>query len=75
MNSSMTKWTTGLGALLLCLGFSDGTLAQQRPRNIIFIIGDGMGLHQVSAKKKLYFERTITVSHSHYCSGAIEAVE
>jgi len=45
----MTNWYTGLGALLLCLGFSEVTLAQQRPRNIIFIIGDGMGLHQVSA--------------------------
>ena len=49
MKSRMTNWTTGLGALLLCLGFSEVTLAQQRPRNIIFIIGDGMGLHQVSA--------------------------
>ena len=49
MKSRMTKFYTGLGALLLGLGLSEVTLAQQSPRNIILIIGDGMGLHQVSA--------------------------
>jgi alkaline phosphatase len=56
MKSLFTKFYPGLGAFLLCLGFSDGTLAQQRPRNIILIIGDGMGLHQVSAS---YLQQTL----------------
>ncbi|MBR1630988.1 MAG: alkaline phosphatase [Paludibacteraceae bacterium] len=72
-----------LFAVILCISVSTLTFAQKRPRNIIFMIGDGMGLAQVTAalnagNNHLNFERlpvtglskTYSASHIVTDSGA-----